>query len=187
MCESIVLQTVFTRGLDQNVRQEVLTLCAAAFGEPFDALFSLLPPDGLHVLARLQSPKDSDNGQLVGHAVATPRIFCVDGGEPVRAAYVDAVATLPGVQGSGVGSRVMRRLMDEASKDYRIGGLNTFIPDWYGRMGWDEWLGTYALDEDGEITPSYPEGHVMIYRFAHSPQLNRSGRLVATWRPGGGW
>ena len=63
-------------------------------------LFSLLPPDGLHVIARL-------DGEVVGHAVITTRWLRPDGLPFLRCAYVDAVATAPTHQRQGIGGRVM--------------------------------------------------------------------------------
>ena len=99
MSEPIALQVASTTDLDKKTRREILTLCTAAFGEPFDALFDFLPPDGLHVLARI--PREGRGGsQLASHAVATQRTFRVGNGPKMRVAYIDdAVATLPGMRG----------------------------------------------------------------------------------------
>ncbi len=186
MSEPIALQVASTTDLDKKTRREILTLCTAAFGEPFDALFDFLPPDGLHVLARI--PREGRGGsQLASHAVATQRTFRVGNGPKMRVAYIDAVATLPGMRGGGLGSRVMRHLMEQSSATHQVGGLNTFIPAWYARMGWQEWAGTFALEDDGKTTPSFPKGSVMVYCFAHTPEFSLDGRLVASWRPGDGW
>lgn len=189
MSERIELRMAATADLDNDMRRNVSTLCTAAFGDPYDALFDFLPADGLHILAYAHDGNGNgrSEGQLIGHAVATPRMFRIGATGHMRAAYVDAVATLPGLQGCGVGGRVMDRLMREAAREYHVAGLSTFIPTWYTRLGWQAWQGDLALVRDEHVTASVAVGQVMVYAFDHTPALDVRDRLVASWRPGGGW
>ena len=82
-----------TAELGDTARAEVVRLCIDAHQEPdFEHLFSYLPPEGLHMLAR-------SGHELVGHAVVTNPWLQPEGLPLLRTAYVDAVATAPRLRG----------------------------------------------------------------------------------------
>lgn len=56
------ISTAITCALPEHARQEIVRLCTSAHDLDFGELFSMLPPDGIHVLGRL-------DGRLVSHAV----------------------------------------------------------------------------------------------------------------------
>jgi hypothetical protein len=69
-----------------------------------------------------------------------------------------------------------------------IMGLSTFIPEWYGSMGWKEWNGKLGLRNGSDISQTSDlDGVVMVYGLAESYTLDLSQRLIASWRPNGGW
>lgn len=118
---AIRLTTLRTALLDATARDAVVQLCVDAHGlDDFRNLFSLLPPDGLHILA-------SGTFGLIGHAVVTTRQLQVDDGPLLRTAYVDAVSVLPSLQGQGVGRAVMTHLSGQIG-DYDIACLETDKP-----------------------------------------------------------
>ena len=118
-----------TSALTEAERAAVIQLCIAAHGNPgFADLFSLLPPDGLHLLGH-------EDSTLVGHAVVTTRWLQPAGLPLLRTAYVDAVATLPARQGQGVGSAVMRALAAAVAEEYEIACLETQRAGFYARLG----------------------------------------------------
>ncbi len=170
-----------TVSLSPEERTEIMHVCCEAFGGPFDELFDLVAPTGVHVLAHL------DN-RLVSHAVITGRRFRIGGLPEMRAAYIDAVATLPGLQRRGYGSAVMRKTVEYASVEYDIAGLATVIDPWYGSLGWELWKGELGLDDANAITMTENlEERVMIHRLPATPAVDVHDRLIASWRPGGGW
>lgn len=86
--------TAKTADLDTPTRESIVRLCVAAHREDdFRNLFVYVPSGGLHFLA-FQAEV------LVSHALVTTRWLQPDGWPPLKTAYVDAVATLPGRQAS---------------------------------------------------------------------------------------
>jgi aminoglycoside 2'-N-acetyltransferase I len=159
------LLTRRTKALDEATRAAVVRLCVEAHQEPdFENLFSYLPPEGLHVLARLGE-------QLVGHAVVTTRWLQPNGLPLLRTAYVDAVATSPEYQGRGIGSAVMRHLAAFIT-DYDVACLETERQPFYERLGWEEWRGPLAGRSDDGLIPTPDETGVMILRLPRTPDLD---------------
>ena len=56
---------------------------------------------------------------------------------PIRAGYVEAVATRRDVQGHGHGTTVMRAVNEHIRGTFELGALSTGIPDFYQRLGWE--------------------------------------------------
>src|SRR4051794_424799 len=129
------IETRRTAEMEQTKRDAVVGVCLAATPAAggFRELFSLLPPDGLHLLGY-------HAGRLVSHAVVTTRWLQPTGLPLLRTAYVDAVATLPDYQGRGFGSAVMRGLA-AAVTDFDIACLETGRVGFYARLGWERWRG----------------------------------------------
>lgn len=170
------------RELSDELKKEIITLCNSAFPEPFDNLMDFIPPEGIHVIGY------TPHRQAVTHALLTERRFTIGGRLPMKAAYIDAVATHPDYQGRGYGSLVMKEIMRIASEICDIGGLSTFVPQWYGKLGWKEWKGPLSLEKEGEIIPTLDvDGVVMVYIFEGTSPPDFNDTLTADWRPGGGW
>lgn len=169
-----------TGHLSAMEKNGIVSVCNAAFPEAFDELFEFIPPDGIHICGYLPDG-------LCSHAVITKRDFTIDGMD-LRAAYVDAVSTIPAKQGRGYASAVMHEAMHVAAETFDIGGLSTVMPDWYRRLGWEEWTGSLSLRRGRDIiTAPTVKGTVMIFRFQHTPMITCDRSLTANWRPGGGW
>ena len=83
-------------------------------------------------------------GAVLAYASVALRELQADG-RPLRAGYVEAVATRPDVQGHGHGTD--RRAGGQRAHSGRIelGALSTGIPDFYRRLGWELWLGSTAV------------------------------------------
>src|SRR5215510_9454325 len=117
-----------TEDLNADSRTAIIQVCIAAHqGEDFNNLFSYIPSGGRHFLAYREA-------ELVSHAVVTTRWLQPEGQPVLRTAYVDAVATLPGYQGQGYGSALMRHLAKHID-EYTIACLETERPAFYGRLG----------------------------------------------------
>ena len=118
----------------------------------------------------------------MSHAVVTTRGVQPAGGAVLRTAFVDAVSTLPVYQGRGWGSAVMRRLAD-AVDDYEIGCLQTDIPGFYERLGWQLWRGPLAgRGEHGVIATPEQRG-VMVLGLARTPALDLDELLTIEVQP----
>jgi aminoglycoside 2'-N-acetyltransferase I len=169
---SFMLRLAETRDIAEPVRAEICAMCTEAHGTDFSPLFTFLPADGLHVLAY-------DGEVLVGHAVRTTRWAQPAGHPPLKTAYIDAVTARLDRQGQGIGSLVMRRLVEEiAQEDYALCALESDKPGFYTRLGWEVWPGPLAGREDGALilTPE-AQGNVLILRTHHTPPLDLGGLL----------
>ncbi len=170
--EGLRITTARTADLRPAERAEIVDLCSWAHGVDFSQLFSFLPPDGLHVIARTDA-------ELVGHAVITTR-WLQPGGSPfLRCAYVDAVATAPTHQRHGIGGAVMRRLAEAADVDgYEIGGLESELRGFYEPLGWERWRGARAAQTDAGPVATPDEEGVFVLRLARTPPLDIDGPLI---------
>lgn len=167
-----------TEAIDADMREQIIRVCMAAHNEPsFTHLFEWVPAGGLHVIAVL-------NGEAVGHAMATTRWLQPEGLPVLRTAYVDAVSTAPAHQGKGIGSAVMRCLVD-AVADYEVACLETDKPAFYERLGWQRWRGRKA-GRDGERLVFTPDEQiVMVVALGQTPALDLEGLLTIecqSWR-----
>jgi len=136
---------------------------------------------GRHVIAE-------EEGMVVAHAAVVPRLL-VAGGVPLRTGYVEAVATLPGRQGAGYGTAVMRVVGVHIAATYELGGLGTGAFHFYERLGWRRWPGPTAVRRsDGRIDRSPDDdGYVMILRTPSTPPLDQDSTLTCEDRPGDAW
>jgi GNAT superfamily N-acetyltransferase len=166
------IEVVRTAEIDVPQRVAIVELCTSAHGVDFGELFDLLPPDGLHVIARL-------DGFMVGHAVITTRWLRHGDGPFLRTAYVDAVATAPGYQRRGIGSAVMRRLAVAAEGDgFEIGALESELRGFYEHLGWELWRGPRAALTEAGLVPTPDQEGVFVLRWRNTPPLDPLGHLT---------
>ncbi len=167
---------VATEDLTAAQRASVIDVCIAAHeNDDFHNLFIHIPSGGRHVLAFRDQ-------ELVSHAVATTR-WAQPAGYPVlQTAYVDAVSTRPEHQGLGHASAVMARLA-AAIDDYEIGCLQTDIPGFYERLGWEVWRGPLAGRRDHEVVPTPEQRGVMVLRLPQTPALDVTTQLTIECQP----
>jgi aminoglycoside 2'-N-acetyltransferase I len=177
MKDQLTLSLCRAEDLTAAQRAEIIELCAVAYEENFDTLFELLP-DSTHVLAYL-------DGHLVSHAEWVTRWLAPEGYAPLRTAYVEAVATLPGFQGRGFATTVLQALSRHI-QDFDMGALSPSEAAFYERLGWELWRGPLAIRTEAGLTDT-PDEEVMILRLANTPTLNLDGRLTAEWRDGELW
>src|SRR5262249_57619599 len=97
-------------------------------------------------------------------------------------AVVDGVARVPGEQGLGYGSAVMRRLAAE-SDDYVIGCLQTDSPAFYERLGWEVWRGSLAGRSEHGLIPTPDQRGVMVLRLPQTPPLDLEMQLTVECQP----
>ncbi|RLT34523.1 MAG: GNAT family N-acetyltransferase [Chloroflexi bacterium] len=172
MTETVIVRSFPTEKLDAATRAAIIRVCIAAHGEEdFQNLFSYIPSGGRHFLAYR-------DGEVVSHAVVTTRWLQPEGQPLLKMAYVDAVATHPAAQGEGDGSAVMRALA-AGIDDYAIACLETGIPGFYTRLGWELWRGPLAgRESDGQIVPTPEQTGILILRLPHTPALNLDSLLT---------
>jgi aminoglycoside 2'-N-acetyltransferase I len=170
--DAVWIATSRTSDLTAEERAAIVELCSWAHGVDFGGLFSLLPPDGLHVIARLDA-------EIVGHAVITTRWLQPDELPFLRCAYVDAVATAPTHQRQGVGRSVMLRLADAAEADgYEIGCLESELRGFYEPLGWEQWRGPLAAQTDAGVVPTPDQEGIFILRLSRTAGVDVDGPVT---------
>jgi aminoglycoside 2'-N-acetyltransferase I len=136
--------------------------------------------DGLHFVLDM-------DGKVLAHAAVVERGLHV-GGQPVRAGYVEAVATHPDRQGTGLGTRVMRDVTSYIRERFELGALGTGSHHFYERLGWRTWRGpTSVRTDDGAHRTPGEDGYIMVLPTPSSPPLDLTGPLSCDWRQGGVW
>jgi len=150
-----------------------------AYGEPFveDWDHAL---GGTHFLFEEES-------EPVAHASVVERWLETEF-KRLRTGYVEAVATRPDRQGSGLGSRIMQAVSDHIRAGFELGGLCTGENPFYERFGWETWRGpTFVRLNDLLERTSEEDGSVMILRTSRTPALNLAESISCEWRPGDVW
>ncbi len=159
-----------TRQLDAATRATIVELCTEAHGTDFSRLFFYLPTDGLHFIAYRDD-------QIVSHAVVTTRWVQPERLPVLRAAYVEAVATLPVYQRRGYSSAVMRELSSHLI-EYDIAYLTTEQTAFFEHLGWETWRGPRVSRSSGELVPRPNHQTIMILRLANTPPLDLNRLLT---------
>ena len=178
------LRTALSDQLTPERLDELTRLCEAAFEEPFTANWERVGP-GVHVMAEV-------DGRVVAHAMIVDRRIYVGDEMDVAldAGYVEHVATLPELHGTGHGSTVMREINRIIRDEYALGGLGTDSTGFYQRLGWETWLGPTAVrTPDGErVRSPRDDGHVMILRTPRTPAtLALDSPIAVDWRAEEPW
>ena len=163
-------------------RREVLDMCNAAYGQPFDGLFDMLPPDGMHVMGRIDD-------KLVAHLVITDRWLKIEGGAQLKTAYIDAVATLPEHRRQGYAGELIKRAVALCAQRYDVIGLATDKPELYARYGFAKWKGRQFIEKECAVgTELSPEQNNLMLRVSNMALISDwSKTMTANWRPGGGY
>ena len=170
-------------GTTDDLPPELLAQVRVLLDEAFEGEFSAADWDnalgGWHVVAL--------DGTPIAHASVVGRPIEVDG-LPLRAGYVEGVATAPSSQGRGIGSIVMRRIGDIVRERFELGVLSTDAYDFYGRLGWERWAGPSFVRRAGELvrTPEDDDG-IMVLRFGSSSELDLAAPISCDERDGDDW
>ena len=168
------LSAARTEELDEATKASIVEVCVAAHQEEnFRRLFTyyLASGGGWHFLVHLDR-------ELVSHAVVTTRWLQPEGGQLLKTGYVDAVSTLPAHQGRGYASALFRRMASDIDSEYSIACLQTDIPGFYERLGWELWRGPLAGRNLDRLVPTPDQRGVMILRLSHTPPLDLDGGLT---------
>lgn len=157
---------------------EILTLCSLAYEE--DAAPWLTTLKGpIHVVGRIGS-------RIVSHAAWVERWLAPGDLGMLRAAYVEAVATLPAFQGRGYGAEVMQTL-PPLIEDFDIAALSPSNAGFYRRIGWESWQGELSVRLAFGLIMSLDE-QAMILRLPRTPAaLDVTAPLSIDGRNGERW
>jgi aminoglycoside 2'-N-acetyltransferase I len=156
----------------------------AAFGSDDEERFT--DDDWEHAVGGLHFVLDIE-GEIVTHASVVEREIRVDG-RPLRTGYVEAVATAPGRQGTGLGSLVMEDATSYIRDRFELGALGTGRHSFYERLGWQTWRGPSSVRmPDGSRRTPDDDGYIMVLPTPSSPPFDLAGPISCEWRPGDAW
>jgi aminoglycoside 2'-N-acetyltransferase I len=142
--------------------------------------------DWNHALGGMHFVLEVD-GEIVAHAAVVERELQVDS-RPVRTGYVEAVATAPSRQGTGLGTTVMRDVGAWIEQEFEMGALGTGSHHFYERLGWRTWLGpSWVRTSDGPKRTPDEDGYILVLLTPSSPPLDRGAPISCEWRPGDVW
>jgi aminoglycoside 2'-N-acetyltransferase I len=128
-----------------------------------------------------------DDETVVSHAAVVPRTILV-GTQPLRAGYVEGVATRTDRQREGLGSRVMYAVSRLLHSDFEIGVLSTGRHGFYESVGWERWLGpSFVRDGDRTVRTADEDDGIMVLRAAAGPELDLTAAITCDRRPGDDW
>jgi len=178
------VRQVATNDLTADETAAIRDLLFAAFGTQGDDAFT--EDDWQHALGGVHFLVDDESG-IVAHAAVVERELHVDG-QPLTTGYVEAVATAPGRQRAGIGSRLMREVNGFVRRAYQLGALGTGSQGFYERLGWLRWQGpTYVRIADGLRRTADEDGYILILPTPTSPPLDLAAPISCDSRPGDDW
>jgi aminoglycoside 2'-N-acetyltransferase I len=164
--------------------QAIRTLLFAAFGSDEEEGFT--EDDWQHAIGGLHFVLEQD-GQIVAHASVVERELHVDG-RPLRTGYVEAVATAPTHQRTGLGTQVMRDVGAHIEEHFELGALGTGSHRFYERLGWLTWRGPSSVrTPDGIVRTPDEDGQILVLPTPSSPALDLDAPISCEWRPGDVW
>ncbi len=178
----LVMERVASQELPASARDALRLLLAESYGEELSQYLTDIG-DGVHLLGWY-------GDSLVSHAMWVTRMLHVEGARPLRAAYVELVATLPSLQRRGLATRMMQRVVHDIRHEiprYDIAALSPALAPFYAELGWESWRGPLSVRTAGATTPT-PEEEIMVLRLAGTPpSLDVGQPLSVDWRPGEVW
>ncbi len=164
------LEIVPRRELARDIYRELTALCGEAYEEDFSELMAGYGEDAVHVIG-------FDGGTLASHGLWVP-CRARAGERDLLSASVEALATRPSHQGRGLGSAVLRRIVEEtAGRGFELCVLWAFDARWYERRGWALWRGPVSQAVEDGLEPLTGDD-VMIHRLPRTPALDLDGPLV---------
>jgi len=112
---AFTIERVSGPGMTTEIREPLLALCDAAYGEPLRSYLGDIGP-GEHLLGRC-------DGVLVSHVMWVTRRLQPAGMPPLRTAYVELVATAPEARGRGYATRLLEAV-PELIAEYEMAALS---------------------------------------------------------------
>jgi len=181
---SVSIRSVPTDALSPGEIDVIRALLDAAFWDDEDERF--IEEDWKHSIGGLHVVLEID-GRIVSHASVVERELQV-AGNPLRTGYVEAVATAPGFQGRGHGTRVMQVIGRAIDAGYELGALGTGEIGFYERLGWRVWQGpTSVRTAVGERRTPDEDGGIMVLITRATPPIDLDAPISCEWRSGDVW
>lgn len=187
MPPAVRIRRLDTDALDDVEVATIRALMTRAFGDDPEEAFE--DADWEHAIGGTHVVLDIE-GEIFAHASVVARELHIDG-QAVWTGYVEAVATAPDRQGTGLGTAVMREIGEVIAEAYELGALGTGSHAFYERLGWQTWRGpSFVRTSDGNRRTSDEDGYIMVLRVPGTPAWlppNLDGTISCDWRPGDVW
>src|SRR4051812_7238829 len=120
---------------------------------------------GWHVIAL-------EDDMPVAHAAVVRREIHI-GDASVDTGYLEAVATAPARQRTGLGSAVTRCADELIQERFELGCLSTSRHAFYETLGWERWRGpSYVRTADGLVRSADEDDGLMVLRCSPTADLN---------------
>ena len=178
------LRRLRTEDLTSREVRAIRDMLEVAFGQDEDERFT--EDDWQHALGGVHFVLDVDE-EIVVHAAVVARMLHV-GGVPLRTGYVEAVATAPSRQRTGLGTVVMRDVGRHIAEVFELGALGTGTHQFYERLGWVTWGGPSSVRApEGERRTPEDDSYIMVLRTPSSPPLDITAPISCDWRQGDVW
>ena len=178
------LRRLRTEDLTSREVRAIRDMLEVAFGQDEEERFT--EDDWQHALGGVHFVLDVDE-EIVVHAAVVARMLHV-GGVPLRTGYVEAVATAPSRQRTGLGTVVMRDVGRHIAEVFELGALGTGTHQFYERLDWVTWGGPSSVRApEGERRTPDDDGYIMVLRTPSSPPLDITAPISCDWRPGDVW
>ena len=178
------LRRLPTAQLTTGEVRAIRELMDAAFGDHDDDGFD--DDDWAHAIGGVHVVLEVE-GSVVAHASVVEREIQV-AGRSLRTGYVEAVATDPRRQGTGLGTRVMTEVGAILAAEYELGVLGTGAHHFYERLGWRTWRGpAFVRAPQGDRRTPDDEGSIMVLVTSATPDLTWTDPISCDWRPGDVW
>jgi len=175
------VRVVQTHALSDSDRKALRRL----LDEAYEGEFS--DEDWMHALGGWHAIV-GDAASPVAHASVVERRMIV-GARELRAGYVEAVATFPTGQRTGLGTIVMQAIGNLIRAGFDLGVLSTGEHAFYQRLGWEHWRGpSYVRAVDGTTARSADDDDgIMVLRCVASKDLDATTAIVCDARSGDSW
>jgi len=179
---SVVMQIETISDVEANPHglTQIRQLCDLAFNGEFGHDDWAHALGGQHVVARLE-------GTVIGHTAVVTRRITIDGA-PFNSGYVEAVATHPDAQASGVGTAVMTAVNDIVRQWFDLGVLSTSAHHFYERLGWERWQGpTSVRRSHGIVRTEDEDDGIMVLVVGPGRAVATTGEIMCEERTGDDW
>jgi len=161
--------------LSAEERDAIVALCSRAYEEEFGEYFAALA-GGTHLLLY-------EGNRLVSHACWVDRLLQQEGHEPLRTAYVEAVATEEDARGKGYATMLMQAIAERV-QTYPLAALSPADTTLYARLGWLAWRGPLSVRTAEGVEPAPDEEAMVLITSATPAWLDLDAPLSCEWREG---
>lgn len=179
------VQVLTTDEVPAALLAEIRALMDAAFGDDPEEAFT--DDDWGHTIGGRHVVVLDHDGALLAHAAVVERTIWVDD-RPFRTGYLEGVATRPGREGEGHGSRAVGRANLLVHEDFELGVLGTGRHSFYERLGWNRWRGpSFVRGPDGPRRTEEDDDGLMVLPFGESQAVPLTATIACDARPGDDW